>query len=102
MATLLLIAGLPTIAAAAFLAASAVLLLASASIVVHQPATFTFALTIGAASWAVGTLDWLLGYSMPVIVGWWLNFLILTIAAERLELSRIANPSSSSRITFAI
>ena len=97
-----LIAGAPSIAAVAFLAASAILLLGSAIIAVHQPATFTVALMIGAASWGIGTLEWMMGYSMPAIAAWWLDFLILTIAAERLELSRIAKPSRSSRLTFAI
>jgi hypothetical protein len=34
-------------------------------------------------------------------VGWWLNFLILTIAAERLELSRIIRVSPLSQAAFA-
>jgi hypothetical protein len=100
--TLFLVAGMHPIAGMAFFLASAALLIASVRIIVHQPAAFTVALAIGAGSWSVGTLEWLMGYSMPVIVGWWLNFLILTIAAERLELSRMARPSPLSRITFAI
>jgi hypothetical protein len=39
---------------------------------------------------------------MPVAVGWWLNFLVLTIAAERLELGRLARRPPSSQVTFAI
>jgi len=100
--TLLLLAGMTPAAALAFLLASAIMLVASANLVVRQPALFTVALAIGAGCWWVGTLQWLIGYSMPAVVGWWLNFLILTIAAERLELSRMAKPVPSSRITFAL
>jgi hypothetical protein len=100
--TLALLAGMPPIAALVFLLAGAILLLASANIVVRQPALFTVVLAIGAGCWCVGTLKWLLGSVMPAAVGWWLNFLILTIAAERLELSRMIKPLPSQRITFAI
>ena len=36
------------------------------------------------------------------VTGWWLAFLVLTIAAERLELSRLLSPPRSSQLTFAI
>ncbi len=95
-----LMAGMPRLAAAAFAAAGGILLLGSTSIAIRQVALFTVALVIGAACWTAGTLQWLLGDFTPVVVGWWLNFLVLTIAAERLELSRIVSPPSSSRVTF--
>jgi hypothetical protein len=99
---LVLLAGMPPIAALAFFSAGAVLLIASASVTVRQPALFTAVLTIGTGCWGVGTLEWLMGCSTLVVVGWWLNFLILTIAAERLELSRVARPRRSSLVAFAI
>jgi len=99
---LLLLAGMPPIAAVAFLSAGAVFSIASASIAVRQPALFTAVLAIGAGCWGVGTLEWLIGYSMLAVVGWWLNFLILTIAAERLELGRVARPPPWSQVAFAI
>ncbi len=99
---LALLAGMPVVAALAFLCAGALLLAGSASIALRQPALFTVVLAIGTACWLAGTFLWVTGYSMPVVVGWWLNFLILTIAAERLELSRMTKPSPSSRITFSV
>jgi len=102
MGTIALFAGMPTVAGFAFLLAGMILLLASANIVARQPALFTVALAIGAGCWSVGTLQWLAGSAMPAAVGWWLHFLILTIAAERLELSRISKPLPSQRMTFAI
>jgi hypothetical protein len=100
--TIALLAGMPSLAALTFLFAGMILLLASASIVARQPALFTIVLAIGAACWCAGTLQWLLGYPMPAAVGWWLNFLVLTIAAERLELSRLTKPLPSRQATFAI
>jgi hypothetical protein len=100
--TIALLAGMPSVAALTFLFAGIILLLASASIVARQPALFTIVLAIGAACWGAGTLQWLLGYAMPAAVGWWLNFLVLTIAAERLELSRLTKPLPSRQITFAV
>jgi hypothetical protein len=51
-------------------------------------ALFTLVPVIAAACWGTGTLAWMLGYGMRDVAGWWLAFLVLTIAAERLELSR--------------
>jgi hypothetical protein len=100
--TIALLAGMPPVAALIFLLASMILLLASAKIVARQPALFTIVLAVAAGCWGAGTLQWLLGYPMPAAVGWWLNFLVLTIAAERLELSRLTKPLPSRQITFAI
>src|SRR5215467_6300368 len=57
---------------------------------------------IGAACWGTGTLAWMLGYSMRDVAGWWLAFLVLTIAAERLELSRLLAPPRINRLAFAL
>jgi hypothetical protein len=42
------------------------------------------------------------GVSVPDVAGWWLAFLILTIAGERLELSRILPPKPGSKALFLI
>jgi hypothetical protein len=99
---LALLAGSPAVGAIAFIAASATRVLASISIAARQPAVFTIVLALGAACWNVGTVKWLVGDSLPAVAGWWLNFLILTIAAERLELSRLLKLSHSSLVAFAI
>ena len=98
---LALFAGAPAAAGATFLLASVILLLATCAIAVRHVALFTVALALGAACWTAGTLAWLAGHSGPEIAGWWLDFLLLTVAAERLELSRIVNPSRASHIVFA-
>lgn len=81
--------------------ASAVLLLASLSVLLRQKALFTLTLALGAASWFGGNLLWLLGGIVQVAVPWWVGFLILTIAGERLELSRFLPPSPRAQALFA-
>jgi hypothetical protein len=96
-----LVADAPRFGAPAFASAGAIMLLASVSIAVRQLALFTIVLSVGAACWIAGTLQWLLGTFTPAVTGWWLNFLILTVAAERLELSRMRDLSRASRVAFA-
>lgn len=85
----------------AFLAASLMLTIGSGTIVIRQPALFTIGLTVAAAAWGIGTLLLLAGRPLPEVVGWWLAFLVLTIAAERLELSRVLAPSRTAQIVLA-
>jgi hypothetical protein len=96
-----LIAEKPTFASSAFLLAGAALTLNSGVIVVRQPALFTFTLAVAAACWTGGTLLWINGGNAADVTGWWIAFLILTIAAERLELSRVLSPPRSSQLIFA-
>lgn len=90
MATVALLAGMPVAWAGWAYTASAVLLTAvSAAAMLLQPALFTATLVAGAAAWLAGTLIWAGGAPVPALSAWWLAFLILTIAGERLELSRL-------------
>lgn len=82
----------PAAAAWAFVVAALGLLAASLEVVRRQGEVFTWTLALGAAAWLVGDVAWALGRSVPEVVGWWMGFLVLTIAAERLELSRLARP----------
>lgn len=59
-----------------------------------QPALFTATLAAGGAAWVVGNLLWTAGRPLPVAALWWMGFLVLTIAGERLELSRMLKLSS--------
>ena len=96
------VAGMATIAPWLLLAGSVVLLAATIDIYRRQRALFTFTLVVGAACWAVGNGFWVAGSPVRDIVTWWLAFLILTIAAERLELSRFLPPSRAARGMFAL
>ncbi len=96
------VAGATPIAAWFLLAGSIMLLAASIDVFRRQRAVFTFTLVLGAACWSVGNLLWAVGLPVHEIVTWWLAFLILTIAAERLELSRFLPPSPMAKWMFAM
>ena len=99
---LLLLPGTPLLAAGAFLLAGLALTYDLAVIAVRQPALFTVVLAIAAACWAAGTIAWIMGGSDGEIAGWWLAFLVLTVAAERLELSKLLSPPPVSQAMFAV
>lgn len=55
----------------------------------RQRQLFNATLLAGACLWAGGNLLWLLGEPLGVVVPWWAGYLVLTIAGERLELTRV-------------
>ena len=55
----------------------------------RQCALATATMALGALLWLVGNAGWLVGWPVPQVVPWWSGFLVLTIAGERLELSRL-------------
>jgi hypothetical protein len=53
--------------------------------------------------WLVGNAAWFAGGALTAAVPWWLAFLVLTIAGERLELTRfLPTPALAQRLFFAI
>lgn len=98
-----LLAGVPAIIAGLlFVCGASVLTIGSLVIFGQQPALFTFALVCGAVSLIAGNVLWLSGAEIPHLVGWWLAFLVFTIAAERLELSRVLRPPPIARPAFVV
>jgi hypothetical protein len=83
-------------------AASVMLTVESAAMHVRTGALFTLTLALGAASWAVGNFAWLAGAGFAAVVPWWIAFLVLTIAGERLELTRLLPPSPGRKTLFAV
>ncbi len=87
---LLLIFGAPpTLGAALIFLGSLVLIAIFRVILDMHMALFSVTIAGGAVLWAVGNLLWLFGRPIPQVVWWWVGFLVLTIAGERLELSRL-------------
>jgi len=101
LATVALVAGLP-LAIAALSAGMGSLVLAAvfASLYRRYPSEHFITMTLSALSWFLGNLLWLSGASLYEIAPWWTGFLVLMIAGERLELSRIVRLSYRSRILF--
>ncbi|HET9716253.1 MAG TPA: hypothetical protein VFP60_08720 [Pseudolabrys sp.] len=92
----------PQFAAALFLLAGIALAINSWFVAARQLALFTVVLAVGAACWPLGTWLWMQGAEAANVTGWWLAFLVLTISAERLELSRLLSPPFSSQIIFVL
>ncbi len=90
-----LAAGIALVAAPASPAGPALLAVAGVALVAvfgtllrarYEP--FTLAMSIGAVAWAGGNILLAAGSPISNVVPWWAAFLALTIAGERLELSR--------------
>ena len=102
LGALALIAGMPLAAMLLFVAAGLALSAMSVAIFRRQRALFTFTPVLGAGCWTAGSLLSLAGAAMSAAVPWWIGFLVLTIAGERLELSRFLPPSPHARTVFAV
>lgn len=98
-----LLLGAPLLLAqASLIVAAAVMSLGSSLILRRQPALFTATLAIGAWSWLLGNLAWTLTASIAAAVPWWMAFLVVTIAGERLELTRFLPTSALAQRLFAL
>lgn len=70
-------------------AASVAFVGVNAVLVRRQPAAHTALLLAGAGAWLAGSLLFALGFGSTATLPWWFAFLVLTIAAERLEMTRL-------------
>lgn len=99
----LLLAGAPQLTAQILLlGAAAIMVTGSVTVIRRQAASFTIILAIAASCWLVGNLVWLAKGSVTAPVPWWLGFLILTIAGERLELTRFLPTPAAARRLFSV
>lgn len=97
-----ILSGFPLAAGAASISlGSAVLLAGTVMITLRQRELFMVTMALGAASWLAGNLLWLAGAGAQGVVALWINFLVLTIAGERLELTRFLPPSDNAKRLFA-
>lgn len=84
-----LLAGAPVVLVQSLLTLSALILaLGCIQVIARQTALFTIMLGIGALCLLAGNTLWLAGSDIHALTPWWLAFLVLTIAGERLELTR--------------
>jgi len=67
-----------------------------------QPSWSAATLAAGAVWWMLGNVVWLAGLGIPRAIPFWMAFLVLTIAGERLELSRVLQPSPLARFAFGL
>ena len=98
-----LLAGVPHLwTTLSFVAAAAVLALASLQLWRGQKVLHLAVLALAALMWLLGNLLWLREGHVLSAVPAWAAFLVLTIAGERLELSRFLPTPQSARRQFAV
>lgn len=88
-AALCLLAGAHEAGRWLLLAGSVFFCAVNALVLRRQPAGHTALLLAGALAWAVGNLLQVLQPGAGAALAWWFLFLVLTIAAERLEMTRL-------------
>ena len=74
----------------------------NAAIVRRQAAAFTWLMLLGSAALFLGDVAWALGRPLFQVVTAWLAFFVLTIVAERLELSRLAPTPRWARVALVV
>lgn len=65
-----------------------------------QPSTHNAVMSLGVLLWLLGNGLWMAGLPVYRVVPWWAGFLILTIAGERLELTRVLVLKETVRAIF--
>jgi hypothetical protein len=88
-AGVLLLAGNAYAGAWVLALASAVFVVLNAVVVRRQRAAHTVLLLVAACAWLVGNLRFALGFAADPTYAWWFAFLVITIAAERLDMTRL-------------
>lgn len=99
LAGVLTLAGLPLAATPLALLAPALLFAVSVAIVRRQRALHTVLLAAAAVAWGIGN-TLLVGGFAHLAPAWWFTFLVLTIAAERLEMTRLMKRRALARPLF--
>lgn len=96
-----LLAGVPIVVThALFVASGLILTFGSVLLWTRQPAVYLATLTFGALAWLGGNLVWAISGLLLPAVPWWIAFLVLTIAGERLELTRFLPITPAARWFF--
>lgn len=99
-ATIALLAGAAPLAHALLLLAALVFIAVNVVIVQRQRAAHTVLLLVSAVAWAVGNVLAVVDASDLAALPWWFGFLVLTIAAERLEMTRLMRRSNRVNLAF--
>ena len=74
----------------------------NACFVRRQRAAHTVLLLLGALAWLAGSVLHAIGWHAGAVIPWWFAFLVLTIAAERLEMTRLARRRAGSWETLLV
>ena len=100
---LTLLIGLPTFLGRGLITlASLGLVIAFAVILRLHFGTAYVTMGVGSLLWLIGNALWLSGGSIPHAAPWWAGYLVLTIAGERLELSKVLALRRKAMIAFGV
>jgi len=86
--------------AALFEVAAVMFVLVNAVIVKRQSAQHTWMLLLSAWVWLMGTSRFMVAGLSDTVLSAWFGFLILTIAAERLEMTRLTQVPATARLAL--
>jgi hypothetical protein len=101
LSALLALVGLPVQLSAPLAVAASLLLIAVFVALYRQyPSEHFVIMALSAVAWSVGNIIWFKSLPLLHAVPWWAGFLVLMIAGERLELSRLRRPSVTIRAIF--
>lgn len=104
LAAVALLAGWPGTASLLFVASATVFVAVNVLLVQRQRAAHTALLLAGAVAWWVGNglFAWQAG--AVAVLPWWFAFLVVTIAAERLEMTRLMRrrPGASASLLLVL
>ena len=81
-------------------AASGVVSAVFVAVILRHATLDSSVMLAGAIAWVVGNALWCSGQAIYRVVFWWIAFLVLTIAGERLELNRLLRPTGRVRAAF--
>ena len=101
---LLLLHGDETLARAAFVAAALCFVAVNLLLLQRQRAPHTALLLASACAWAAGNLLLAAGQPAAAVLPWWFAFLVMTVAAERLEMTRLMRrrPAAQPVLAFLL
>ena len=101
LSTLLALVGAPLPISASLAVLAAIFLVAVfITLYRHSPTEHFVIMALSALTWAVGNVLWFAEAAIFALVPWWIGYLVLMIAGERLELSRLRQPPVSVRRAF--
>jgi len=89
LAGLALLSGQEAVASGLLLVAASAFVAVNVLVVKRQRAAHTVLLLVSAAAWLAGNLLFAMGRPSTAVLPWWFAFLVITIAAERLEMTRL-------------
>lgn len=98
----LLLLGQPGPGAWLGVAAAAIFTAVNIVIVRRQRAAHTWLLLVAAGAWLAGNLLFATGQDSVATLPWWFAFLVMTIAAERLEMTRLMRRRPAAELSLQV